>query len=55
MNNREGSFNIRGELPVNFADIAASEFASSLWALKNEAAAPFITNYDPALIQGNDD
>ncbi len=55
MNNREGSFNIRGELPVNFADIAASEFANSLWALKNEAAAPFITNYDPTLIQGNDD
>ncbi|RME71626.1 MAG: hypothetical protein D6781_03845, partial [Verrucomicrobia bacterium] len=55
MNNREGRFNIRNGLPVRFADLENVEYAQYLWGVKNEDSGPFVPNWDPAIVQGEDD
>ena len=55
LNNREDRFNVRGTLPVNFSDIGTNEYAQYLWGVKNEASGPFVTNFNPAIVQGEDD
>jgi len=55
MNNREGRFNIRNTLPLNFEDVGTSEYGHLLYAVKNEASEDFTGSYNPTIVQTVDD
>jgi outer membrane receptor protein involved in Fe transport len=55
LNNREGRFNIRNSLPLNYDDLDSSEFAHLLYGLKNTLQNDLIDGFDPEVIQSVDD